>query len=252
MGDDIPRDFHHLRSSSARLTDILENYQNALYVLANEENSLGLLLKEFSKHDKTNAGKVMSITSKSFTSSSHERIQLYMPLIRIFQEVETFYTRAVNDTSDTVSKFERRQSKYRASLRSMKSISENLDPDVYIQLDRFRKVQNQVRIDKRAFDTLKMDVEQKIDLLMASRCNLLNKILGPYQSALLEAFRKNADNFSIAEELIRKEDIYEYEFKALKHLNSLHLEDSDLIEEPTLDEDEVQETTPELIAIDND
>lgn len=163
----------------------------------------------------------MSITGKSFSQSSHQRIKLYMPLLRLYQEIETFHSRAVEDTNETVEKLETKRSQYRASLLWMKDISERLDPDVYQQLDKFRRVQNQVRIDKKAFDNLQMDVVQKIDLLMASRCNLINQILGSYQQTLLETFEKNFNNFRSIEELIKKEDIYEYEFKALTQLNPL-------------------------------
>lgn len=144
-----------------------------------------------------------------------------MPLLRLHQEMETFHTRAVEDTTKTVDKLETMRSKYRASLLWMKDISERLNPDVYQQLDKFRRVQNQVRLDKKAFDNLQMDVVQKIDLLMASRCNLINQILGSYQSTLLETFEKNFNNFKSVEELIKKEDIYEYEFKALTQLNPM-------------------------------
>lgn len=213
--------YRSIDKSCAKLTNILENYQNCLFVYANEENSLGILLKECSKRDKTTAGKILAITGKSLTQSSHQRIKLYMPLIRLYQEMETFHSRAVEDTTKTVDKLESKRSQYRASLLWMKDISEKLNPDVYQQLDKFRRVQNQVRLDKKAFDNLQMDVVQKIDLLMASRCNLINQILGSYQAILLETFEKNYNNFRSVEELIKKEDIYEYEFKALTQLNPL-------------------------------
>lgn len=185
-----------------------------MYSFANEENSLGILLKECSKHDKTKAGKILAITGKGFNQSSHQRIRLYMPLLRLYQEMDTFHTRAVEDTSKTVGKLESKRSQYRASLLWMKDLSERLDPDIYKQLDKFRRVQNQVRSDKKAFDTFQMDVVQKIDLLMASRCNLMNQILGSYQAILLETFEKNCNNFKSIQELIKKEDIYEYKFNS--------------------------------------
>jgi len=146
--------------------------------------------------------------------------------MRLYQEMETFHSRAVEDASVTVDKLEAKRAQYRASLLWMKDLSEKLDPDVYRQLDKFRKVQNKVRDDKKVFDSLQMDVVQKIDLLMASRCNLMNQILAPYQSVLLDTFEKNYKIFNSLEESIRREDIYEYEFKELKQLNALRL-DSD-------------------------
>uniref|UniRef100_A0A6G1SJJ1 Islet cell autoantigen 1 n=1 Tax=Aceria tosichella TaxID=561515 RepID=A0A6G1SJJ1_9ACAR len=219
--------YRSIDSSCGRLTNILESYQNSLFMFANEENALGILLKECGRHDKTKAGKIMSITGRGLTQSSHQRIRLYMPLLRLYQEMETFHTRAVEDTADTVDKLENSRSQYRASLLWMKDISEKLNPDVYKQLNRFRRVQSKVRDDKRVFDSMQMDVVQKIDLLMASRCNLMNQILAPYQAILLETFERNHNNFKSINDLIKNENIYEYEFKTLKQLNPLRLPDED-------------------------
>lgn len=237
--------YSSIDKSCARLINILESYQNALFMYANEENSLSIYLLECSKHDKTKAGKMMSIAGKSLTQSSHQRIKLYMPLMRIYQEMETFHSRAVDDTAETVQKLEDKRAKYRASLLWMKDISERLDPDIYKQLDKFRRVQNQVRNDKKVFDSLQMDVVQKIDLLMASRCNLMNQILASYQSTLLQTFEKNYNNFRSIEEIMKREDIYEYEFKTLKQLNPLKLSD----DEKSIDE---QEVVPDLMQDAND
>ena len=212
------------------MTEILEGYQNSLFVFANAENALGVLLKECGKHDRTKAGKIMSIAGKSLTQSSHQVIKLYMPLMRLYQEMETFHSRAVEDTAETVDNLETKRSAYRASLMWMKDISEKLDPDIYRQLDKFRRVQAKVRNEKRVFDSIQMDVVQKIDLLMASRCNLINQVIAPYQSVLLETFEKDRNNFKSVEELIKKEDIYEYEFKALKQLNPLRLDQCDRLD----------------------
>lgn len=231
--------YRSIDKSCAKLIDILEDYQNFLYIFANEENSLGILLKECSKHDKTNAGKIQAVVGKSLTQSSHQRIRLYSPLLRMYQEMETFHSRAVADTTETVDRLESKRSQYRASLLWMKDISEKLDPDIYRQLDKFRRVQNQVRSDKKVFDDVQMDVVQKIDLLMASRCNLVNHALASYQAILQETFEKNYNNFKSIEQLIKKEDIYEYEFKTLKQLNPLKLSD---------DEDDTNETGTALEA----
>lgn len=214
-----------------------------MFSYANDENSLGILLKECSKHDQTKAGKILAITGKSLTQASHQRIKLYMPLMRLYQEMDTFHSRAVEDTSKTVEKLETKRSQYRASLLWMKDLSEKLDPDVYRQLDKFRRVQNQVRTDKKDFDSFQMDVVQKIDLLMASRCNLINQILGSYQAILLETFEKSCNNFRSIEELIKKEDIYEYEFKTLKQLNPLKISPQQL--------DEVKPESDLLLKDDN-
>lgn len=62
------------------------------------------------------------------------------PLFRLFQEVETFRTRAVADTQVTVLKMEDARTEYRGALLWMKDVSERLDPDAYNRLEKFRKV----------------------------------------------------------------------------------------------------------------
>ncbi|XP_077577163.1 islet cell autoantigen 1 isoform X4 [Stigmatopora nigra] len=100
------------------------------------------------------------------------------------KEVETFRFRAVSDTWLTVERMERGRTDYRGALLWMKDVSAELDPDAGKHMERFRKVQSEVRVSKLAFDQLKADVCQKVDLLGASRCNLLSHVLATYQVRL--------------------------------------------------------------------
>lgn len=109
------------------------------------------------------------------------RLALRVPLVRLYQEVETFRIRAIADTLLTVNRMENARTEYRGALMWMKNASEELDPDTFKQLDKFRKVQAQVRKTKAKFDKLKLDVMQKIDLLAASRCNMFSHVLATYQ-----------------------------------------------------------------------
>lgn len=99
----------------------------------------------------------------------------------------------------------------------MKDVSQELDPDTYKQLEKFRKVgwrllesvdmlsllvnifmsvllfssfccqvQAQVRGTKGQFEKLKNDVCQKVDMLGASRCNMLSHSLCTYQVSVCQ------------------------------------------------------------------
>lgn len=63
-----------------------------------------------------------------------------MPLVRLYQEVETFRYRAISDTLMTINRMESARTEYRGALMWMKAVSEELDPDTYKQLEKFRKV----------------------------------------------------------------------------------------------------------------
>ncbi|MEQ2161572.1 hypothetical protein GOODEAATRI_010851 [Goodea atripinnis] len=100
------------------------------------------------------------------------RMALCPSLHRMYQEVETFRRRAIADTLLTVSRMEKARTEYRGALLWMKDVSQELDPDTYKQLEKFRKagrVQAQVRETKSQFEKLKNDVCQKVDMLGASR-----------------------------------------------------------------------------------
>ncbi|KAB0342300.1 hypothetical protein FD754_019226, partial [Muntiacus muntjak] len=78
------------------------------------------------------------------------------------------------------------------------------------------RVQTQVRLAKKSFDKLKMDVCQKVDLLGASRCNLLSHMLATYQTTLLHFWEKTSHTMAAIHESFR--GYQPYEFTTLKSL----------------------------------
>ncbi|XP_028924458.1 islet cell autoantigen 1-like protein isoform X3 [Ornithorhynchus anatinus] len=173
--------FHSIQETCTELLKIVEKYQQRLNALSEEENELGFFLKFQAEQDGTQARKMMDATGKTLCSSAKQRLALYTPLTRLEQEVATFSQRAVSDTLVTINRMEQARTEYRGALLWMKDVSQELDPDTYKQLEKFRKVQIEVRNTKTQFDKLKMDVCQKVDLLGASRCNMLSHSLTAYQ-----------------------------------------------------------------------
>ncbi|XP_037074659.1 islet cell autoantigen 1-like isoform X1 [Pollicipes pollicipes] len=192
------------------LDRILGFYQDQLCVLSQEENSLGRFLKEQGKEDKTRAGKMMVAVGKTMSYTAQQRLALRSPLLRLHQEVETFHNRAVKDTAMTVRSMEKVRTEYRGTLMWMKDISQELDPDTYKQLEKFRKVQMQVKKNKQRFDKLKVDCLQKIDLLAASRCNMFSHALVLYQDALLQFWEKTARTMNHVSDSFRGYQYYEF------------------------------------------
>ncbi|XP_026503561.1 islet cell autoantigen 1-like protein [Terrapene carolina triunguis] len=178
--------FHSIQASCIDLLKTIEKYQQRLNVMSEEENELGLLLKVRGEQDATKAGKMMEATGKILCSSAQQRVALCTPLSRLGQELATFSHRAVSDTLLTIDHMEQARIEYRGALLWMKDVSQELDPDTCKQMEKFRKVQTQVKNTKAQFDKLKMDVCQKVDLLGASRCNMLSHSLAIYQQYLEE------------------------------------------------------------------
>uniref|UniRef100_A0A183ARL9 AH domain-containing protein n=1 Tax=Echinostoma caproni TaxID=27848 RepID=A0A183ARL9_9TREM len=143
---------------------------------------------------------------------------LRAPLDRLQQEVKTFRQRAISDTVSTLKRMETSRTEYRGALLWMKNVSEELDPDTYKQLEKFRCVQAQVRKNKAVFDKLKIDSMQKIDLLSASRCNMLSHVLAAYQNSLLNFLERTSRTMVAVAE--RFKGYQYYEFSVLKHLRT--------------------------------
>ncbi|MEQ2266678.1 hypothetical protein XENORESO_015114, partial [Xenotaenia resolanae] len=77
-------------------------------------------------------------------------------------------------------------------------------------------VQAQVRETKSQFEKLKNDVCQKVDMLGASRCNMLSHSLCTYQTTLLQFWEKTANAMSGIHEAFRGHT--PYQFTTIKHL----------------------------------
>uniref|UniRef100_A0A2K6D8C5 Islet cell autoantigen 1 like n=1 Tax=Macaca nemestrina TaxID=9545 RepID=A0A2K6D8C5_MACNE len=208
--------FHSVQETCTELLKIVEKYQLRLNVISEEENELGLFLKFQAERDATQAGKMMDATGKALCSSAKQRLALCTPLSRLKQEVATFSQRAVSDTLMTINRMEQARTEYRGALLWMKDVSQELDPDTLKQMEKFRKVQMQVRNSKASFDKLKMDVCQKVDLLGASRCNMLSHSLTTYQRTLLGFWEKTAQMMSQIHEACT--GFHPYDFVALKQL----------------------------------
>lgn len=99
---------------------------------------MGRFLKEAGASDETQAGKMMNNVGRALSYSGKQRLIVRPALLRLCQEVETFRLRAIADTLANLRAMEKQRVEYRAALRWMKDVSQELDPER--QLDKFRKV----------------------------------------------------------------------------------------------------------------
>ncbi|XP_069579402.1 islet cell autoantigen 1-like isoform X2 [Brachyistius frenatus] len=242
--------FRSVQSTCTELLKVIEKYQHRITRLSQEENELGLFLRFQSEHDRTKAGNMMDATSKALCASAKQRMALCPPLHRLHQEVETFRRRAIADTLLTVGRMEKARTEYRGALLWMKDVSQELDPDTYKQLEKFRKVQAQVRGTKGQFDKLKNDVCQKVDMLGASRCNMLSHSLCTYQTTLLQFWEKTAHAMSGIHEAFQGH--VPYQFNTLKDLRDPLEQISDSQQAEDKKETALQSNTDSLVSLDDD
>ncbi|XP_037798921.1 islet cell autoantigen 1-like [Penaeus monodon] len=232
--------FKAIESSTKDLQVLLADYQNKICIMAQEENAMGRLLKEYGKQDRSRAGKMMTAVGKSLSYTAQQRVALRNPLVRLFQEVDTFHTRAVEDTLITVTEMEKIRTEYRGALMWMKDISQNFNPDQYHQLEKFREVQATVKQKKAKFDRLKLKSLQKVDLLAASRCNMFSHALIVYQNNLITFSDKTSKTLNNVANNFK--GYQPYDFQVIKELAEppRRLEDDAKEEEENykLDEDD--------------
>lgn len=133
------------------------------------------------------------------------------PITRLQQEFVTFSNTAIGDLSESIKRFEKARVDYRAALLWMKDVSEKLhNPDAREQLAKFRevciiiilklfcfiifvKVQATVKEAKKYFEKMKYNLIEKINMVAASRSNLLSHTLPQYQKEML-LYLDNAAN----------------------------------------------------------
>ncbi|XP_071762984.2 islet cell autoantigen 1-like [Centroberyx gerrardi] len=242
--------FRSVQSTCTELMKVIEKYQQRITHLSQEENELGLFLRFQAEHDRTKAGNMMDATSKALCASAKQRLALCPPLHRMQQEVETFRRRAIADTLLTVGRMEKARTEYRGALLWMKDVSQELDPDTYKQLEKFRKVQAQVRGTKGQFEKLKNDVCQKVDMLGASRCNMLSHSLCTYQTTLLQFWEKTAHAMSGIHEAFQGH--VPYQFNTLKDLRDPLEQLTEMEQQEDKKEKALQSNTDSLVSLDDD
>ncbi|CAJ0593107.1 unnamed protein product [Cylicocyclus nassatus] len=204
--------FRSVRDTSENLLACVENYQAFLLDAILCENELGKYLKEQGKQDKRKeTGRGMIAVGRALLFSSHQLAAVRVPLLRFYQELHVFAERAIFDCSQTVDAVERARLEYRGSLLWMKKTSEELDPDTDRQLEKFREAQSAVRTNKERLDKLKVDTLQKVDLLSASRSNLLSHLLGKYLEMLCAYYDKTCRAYTALSSNLSTFQHYEFE-----------------------------------------
>ncbi|CAF0798455.1 unnamed protein product [Didymodactylos carnosus] len=247
-----------VKRSCYDLIRIMERYQFTVIQLSHEETDCARFLKDCSQTDKTRAGKMMSSVSKLLAYTAQQRLSLRQPLVRLTNEIETFRNRAVTDTCATVKKMEKARTDYRGNLLWLKDASQQLDPDK--ELEKFRRVQSQVKQTKYRYDKLKGDVIQKIDLLTASRCNMYSHVLATYQTALLLFWEKTSKTMSAIAETFKGYQYYEFTVikdlqepnRLLAELNTSSFIGEKITAKETKENEEIPEQNSSLIDISTD
>ncbi|CAO4361516.1 unnamed protein product [Caenorhabditis nigoni] len=209
--------YRSVHGTSFQLLNNVDNYANFLLDETLVQNVLGKYLKEKGKIDKTEAvGRILIAVGRSLLFSSHRLNAARIGVSTFYNKLSVFVERAIGDCSQTIEAVQMCRTEYRGSLLWMKKTSEELDPEVDGSMEKFREAQATVKTNKERLDRLKTDTLQKVDLLSASRSNLLSYVLTHYQNELFEYYSKTSRAFETLAENINCYN--NYDFEVLSHL----------------------------------
>ncbi|ULU11724.1 hypothetical protein L3Y34_015257 [Caenorhabditis briggsae] len=209
--------YRSVHGTSFQLLNNVDNYANFLLDETLVQNVLGKYLKEKGKIDKTEAvGRILIAVGRSLLFSSHRLNATRIGVSTFYNKLSVFVERAIGDCSQTIEAVQMCRTEYRGSLLWMKKTSEELDPEVDGSMEKFREAQATVKTNKERLDRLKTDTLQKVDLLSASRSNLLSYVLTHYQNELFEYYSKTSRAFETLAENINCYN--NYDFEVLSHL----------------------------------
>jgi len=86
------------------------------------------------------------------------------------------------------------------------------------------QVQGQVKKTKCKFDRLKLDTMQKVDLLAASRSNMLSQVLVRYQSSMLNFWEKMSYRMTAVADSFKGYQYYEFNMLKVASFSSSMLD----------------------------
>ncbi|KAF1770360.1 hypothetical protein GCK72_002178 [Caenorhabditis remanei] len=234
--------YRSVHGTSFQLLNNVDNYANFLLDETLVQNVLGKYLKEKGKIDKTEAvGRILIAVGRSLLFSSHRLNAARIGVSTFYNKLSVFVERAIGDCSQTIEAVQMCRTEYRGSLLWMKKTSEELDPEVDGSMDKFREAQATVKTNKERLDRLKTDTLQKVDLLSASRSNLLSYVLTHYQNELFEYYSKTSRAFETLAENINCYN--NYDFEILSHLATGTKPEKERKEERKEEKEESTKTT---------
>ncbi|CAG04987.1 unnamed protein product, partial [Tetraodon nigroviridis] len=252
---DLDAKLEFFRSVQSTCTDLLkaiEKYQQRIIRLSQEENELGLFLRFQAEHDRSKAGNMMDATSKALCTSAKQRRRECV--LNIFSSADGSLHTAAPLAPGGGDVPNAGHSGHAPDRRPDGEGSHRV-PRSWLWM---KDVQAQVRGTKGQFEKLKNDVCQKVDMLGASRCNMLSHSLCTYQTTLLHFWEKTAHAMSGIQTAFQGH--VQYQFTTLKVGKSTGEAKEDLrdpLEElADLKDDEKKEKSPSntdsLVSLDDD
>jgi len=210
--------------------------------ISNQDIQTTRFLMEFGVSEESSVHHACRKLGDAFKNNGQHWKELKESSERVQQDLITFYNKGIGELKDEIEEMEDARTDYRAALSWLRATS--VDPDKLGQIEKFRRVQMQVKSSKERFDKLKWAIQTKIDLLRVSRAALLSNSMSPLYKKELELSLKLREVYQKAAGGITETTVGEYDYKILKELR--HDYDGEI---GKIESQDVQDS---LVDIDND
>jgi len=200
----------------------LKNASRTLHIssraCANQDIVTGRFLIDYSGAEENPVRMATGRMGEVYKESGNEINSLKSFSDRVQEELNVFFNKGIGELREEIEIMEETRTDYRAALSWLKATS--VDPDKLGQIEKFRRVQAEVKSSKERFDTMKWAIQAKIDLLRVSRASLLSNAMGPLYKHEYEVAKRLGELFNDAADGITETTSGDYDFKILKELRS--------------------------------
>ncbi|KAI0982905.1 hypothetical protein GJ496_001799, partial [Pomphorhynchus laevis] len=209
--------FNSMNQLSVELYRVCMKYAHCLEIMALVESDLSQIFRQHSMECDPSGAEFLSNTSKLFAVFSTNRASIKEPINALMNEVRTFKTKAIADTFVTIKKMQEARSKYNGILLWMKKSTSSLDPENIHAIEKYRKVQSDVKKSFQNYEQLKRDVCEKVNMLFASRCSMFSNTLAVYLKTLKDFY---SETHSMCDSVLNSGP-GTFRFSIIKDLNEL-------------------------------
>jgi len=208
--------FHSIEDSVREIMLSSRTLHVSTRAISTQDLQTGRFLNEFAAIDESPVHNACRKLSEAFRANGQQWQGIKEMSERVQQDLNTFYTKGIGELKEEIIEMEEARTDYRAALSWLRATS--VDPDKLGQIEKFRRVQLEVKSSKDRFDKLKYAIQTKVDLLRVSRASLLSNSMSPLYKKELDMTSKLIESFSAASAEISEITVGQYDYKVLKEL----------------------------------
>lgn len=208
--------FEHNEMALANLIKVLKDFIKKFELLTVNQDKIVDFFKHYSRLELNKVGKMMTSIGNLVMANSLEKDVVKNPIVRMLNDLETFYNHAISDCKISIHNMEVARTQYRATMLWMADSSKELDPEAFKKMSKYRNAQINVKKARDNFERLKNDIIEKICILSTSRTTMLIQSAVEQHQKFHEMHSRMADHYEKI--LTYYSGPISYKFETLKNI----------------------------------